>query len=809
MENIEISRALWLNEKEGLLLINKNGEWDALPTDFACLNLNGIPQKLRFSATTVLEVAAMIGYGEEKGEIIFLSPRRDPKSEQSEDLYLAGDLNQWLSTGLDPQWQLKPETIQNRIYNVLRIPKDKLPPHFQFKFVSQQWVWQPLPRFSPNKIIAHPCFENLEYRAESTGKHIIKFFLEDRSFHFNDHAEVVQRHRIIAVDDAPWLFSLYSCEKLGAYVDDHGTHFALFAPKISSAEVLWKENLDGAYQEQRMVRQTNGIWTATIQKNLTHSYYLLRIQKMENGLPTTRDIVDPYAKALVNKNGPGIIVETLETVEHFQAPPIEQWVIYEGHVRDLIANVAEISEAEKLGFSGLVKFLERGYFQSLGINALELQPIQEFDNDKKEDYHWGYMPVNYFAPASAYAHHPEKGTQVQEFRELVEALHRQKIAVILDVVYNHSGEPNALSAIDPKYFFRQNDAGYLLNYSGCGNDLYTENPMVRKLIMDSLEHWVRVYDVDGFRFDLAELVGLEFLDEVRVHLQTIKPSIAMIAEPWSFRSYAGHEVRRTKLLAWNDEYREFIRDYILGYGNSEGLSYFVEGSLKFRSQFPAQSVNYLSSHDDFCWIDRITENVHHDGFIPTLVDVRRTHMALAILLLSLGTPMLGQGMELLHSKRGVHNTYQRGDLNALDYGRILEYPLTIKYVQPLIDLRRRSSLFCLNNVPSSGYIRLINSKEKNAAATLLFNATQENGPMQILLALNPYFQKAHFNLSALKNMKFSQIADTFSFQNKFDRPYLWNGDELELPPLSCGLFIRCNERALEFCPKSYKEPLTS
>jgi pullulanase/glycogen debranching enzyme len=175
--------------------------------------------------------------------------------------------------------------------------------------------------------------------------------------------------------------------------------------------------------------------------------------------------------------------------------------------------------------------------------------------------------------------------------------------------------------------------------------------MIWKLIIDTLEHFVRINDVDGFRFDLAELVGLEFLDEVLIRLQKIKPSIIMIAEPWSFRGYVGHDIRRTKLIGWNDEYREFIKDYVLGNGNCEGLTYFMEGSLKFRSQFPAQSVNYLSSHDDFCWINRITENANHDASNPTLVDIRRTHMALAILLLSLGIPMLSEGMELLHSKK--------------------------------------------------------------------------------------------------------------------------------------------------------------
>jgi pullulanase/glycogen debranching enzyme len=138
----------------------------------------------------------------------------------------------------------------------------------------------------------------------------------------------------------------------------------------------------------------------------------------------------------------------------------------------------------------------------------------------------------------------------------------------------------------------------------------------------------------------------------------------------------------------------------------------------------------------------------------------------------------------------VSNTYQRGDLNALDYSRAWEYSLTPKYIQQLIHLRMESPLFCLKNSPSENYIHLFNGEEKNAAAVILFNATQEMGSEQILLALNPYFEKVHFDLSALPEGKFVQIADTFSFQKEFNPPYPWQKKQLELPPLSCGIWKR-------------------
>ncbi|MDR0590907.1 MAG: hypothetical protein LBG09_03625 [Puniceicoccales bacterium] len=788
MEGVEVLGAMWLDSGSGLLFFCKNIAADSLGRDFGHLFLNGEAQEVQFSFAEPLEIAATNGYFEDNGEIIFLPSENVKKRSKNDDFYLAGDLNQWLSNGLDPKWKLGPKIVQKHPRLAWSIVKNELPKCFQFKLVSQKWEWQPLPRFHCNGVATASGFENFEYSAEKTGRHVIKFSSKGNHFRLGDSAQFLYDGRRIGIDDRYLLFSLFFDGKLGAWVDRNRTHFALFAPRILTAEILWKRDLVGEYQRQPMAPKTNGIWETSLDGDFTNYYYLFHIQRREKGAIIAQDVADPYAKALVSKNGPGIITKIPAVTRHFRAPPKENLIVYEGHVRDLIADVPTLSPAEKLGFSGLEKFLENGYFRDLGVNAVELQPVQEFDNDRREDYHWGYMPVNYFSPASAYGSNPEKAAQIKEFRALVEAFHRQNIAVILDVVYNHVGEPNHLYAIDPSYYFRTNGDGFLLNFSGCGNDLFTENLMVRRLIADSLEHFVRCYDVDGFRFDLAELVGLDLLDEIGERLRNIKPSIIMIAEPWSFRRYVGHDLKKTNLLGWNDEFREFIREYVCGRGNGEGLRYFMEGSLKFRSKFPAQSVNYLFSHDDFCWIDRLTTNGGSDGFIPTFTDIRRTHIALAILLLSLGVPMLGAGLELLHSKRGVANTYRRGDLNALSYGRQREYFLTYRYVQRLIQLRKNSPLFCLEGGPSSEYIRVFPAGEQHSALAVLFNATGECGPERILFAANPHFDWAHFSVEGLVGDNFKQIADTLSFSGENRAAYDWGGSGLVLPPLSCGIW---------------------
>ena len=214
------------------------------------------------------------------------------------------------------------------------------------------------------------------------------------------------------------------------------------------------------------------------------------------------------------------------------------------------------------------------------------------------------------------------------------------------------------------------DSQELLNWSGCGNDIRADATMVQRLLVDSLLHWVRTYDVDGFRLDLAaELLGLETLKAIEHALRKEKSDIHLIAEPWSFRGHIAKTLRSTSYTSWNDGFREFTYRYILGDGSSKELAYYLGGSSERFATFSAQTLNYIESHDDRCWIDKITENAGHDGRNPTPIDIRRTHLAVAILNAALGIPMLAGGIEFFRSKHGINNTYQRGDLNVLDYNR--------------------------------------------------------------------------------------------------------------------------------------------
>jgi pullulanase len=599
------------------------------------------------------------------------------------------------------------------------------------------------------------------------------------------------------------LLALGSQRPLGARVEADVTTFRLFAPRASRVTVTFFKHLDTPQPTALGLRRLDdGVWEARHPADLHGWYYYYQVESRSRG-PTSHfnkdfRVLDPYALAAVGPAGPGIVWDARRIrrpVPSFEPPRWHDLVILEAHVRDLISRTPlELDDEERRGFAGLRKWLEvQGcYLNSLGVNAVELQPVQEFgDSYDKRPYHWGYMPTNFFAPESSYAQVPECGSQIEELQELVAAFHGQGFAVILDVVYNHAGEPNHLLHIDKEYYFRLDGEGNLTNWSGCGNDLRCDTPMARRLIIDSLTHLVETYDVDGLRFDLAELIGTDVLREIETALKRVKPSIVLIAEPWSFRGHIALELKSSGFASWNDGYRDFLRDYVLGQGNQEGLRYFINASLDHLTAWPAQTVNYVESHDGLCWIDRITENPDHRGEFPTPNDRRRTHLMVAILMCSLGIPMLAAGQDFLRSKHSIHDSYRAGDVNAIDYRRLLALSGSHDYFRRWIRFRlsERGRVFRLATRPTDGFLRFFGA-EHGSALAVLFNADRSRGSERLLFAVNPHHESVHIDLGDLPLSQWKQLADHERFEASGLEcallPYAHR--RLELPPLTCGLW---------------------
>jgi len=781
----------------------------------------------------------------EDGALVFALPSE--AVPEGERVYVSGDFNHWQGVG-DPAWELKPYKANGAALDGVgagsgngngRTPPLRccvLPParrraamkklrdgrRAQFKFVTGEQQWLNVPEDSPNRVEDATGHFNYQIDAQRTGRQFFKFTLRwplDLSQQWWVAPLSAAAHELeagVPLEPGNFFFSLATELPLGAIVHDEETCFRLFAPRASAVRVLLAESPEPSAPAEVVSLERLGsqpyVWEAAVKGNLHGRYYWYQLSgevagtggaggdKSANtgGAERGARVLDPYALACVGREGPGIVIDRarLARPEHangFSTPQWQDLVIAEAHVRDLAAHAPiELSADERLGFTGLRKWVESDgfYLDRLGVNCVELQPVQEFDNRTREEYHWGYMPVNWFAPASAYALDPARASGIREFQDLVAAFHRRGMAVVLDVVYNHQGVPAGLVAIDRQYYFEHNAQGELSNWSGCGNDLRAHAAMAKRLIIDSCRHMIECFGVDGFRFDLAELLGADVLREVELALKKAKPDVILIAEPWSYRGHIAGALRDTGWSSWNDGYRDFIRDYVRGGSLPETFEYFVKGAPWFWAKWPAQTVNYSESHDDRAWIDVITENPAHNGSAPTPNDRRRTHLMAALLFASLGIPMVAAGQDFLRSKGGVNNTYQRGDLNALDYRRLLRYPATHAYFADWIAFRRSAAGRLLRQWkrPSEGFFRFYHVPHSTACA-VVYNFDASQGRERLLFAINPTGADVEIPLGeALPTVaRWTQLAnhECFLSANGVRQPLT---SRLWLPALSCGLW---------------------
>lgn len=798
--------AYWRTPSEGMVHLKK--DW-LEPNRLPPLKLR--PKELdliELRSTDLTAFAEKSGYWVEDGRLCFGLPmERDPLLRiWDEPVYVAGDFNGWEAIGKD-EWCLKREDWGARQWLILRMAEGFWADgeRHQFKFVTASGRWLEPWADAPNGVRSLIGAVNFQLQPDRTGRHLFLFRTSNSRIHppesFVVWEEGADRYEL-PVDPAPWLSSLRYDGRLGCWIDGGVTHFALFAPQADGVEaILYPDAAMSAEERVPLRRRPDGVWVAQDGRNLAGWYYHYSVTGCSKSVHThfAEDvrILDPYCCAAVNRLGPGLIVDPQRLrgpEKRFHPPYWHDLVIAECHVRDLIANAPlELGDGERRGFSGLAKWLRSGdcYLRDLGVNAVELQPIQEFDNRTADEYHWGYMPVNWFSPASAYALDPAGGSQIEEFRDCVQAFHEAGMAVILDVVYNHVGEPNHLLFIDKYYYFEVTDDGQLVNWSGCGNDFKTAGPMARKLIIDSMIHLVETYDVDGFRIDLAELLGLSALIEIEAALKRVKPSIILIAEPWSFRGHIARQLYHTGWAWWNDGFRDTIRQYVSGQIGSGMLRYYLEGSPGL-TRFPAQTVNYSESHDDYCWLDAITECAGRDALNPTAADQRRTRLMFAILFMSLGIPMLAEGQDFLRTKRGVENTYQRGDLNALCYRRRQRFSGIHEWVREWIRFRRSNlgRLLRCSKVPANGYFEFY-GESGEAPFAVHVNANRSSGREGLFFAVNPTVDEWTVSIGGLGEHRWRQIADTerFSASGLKTNVELPCCGELKIPPESCALWI--------------------
>ena len=515
---------------------------------------------------------------------------------------------------------------------------------------------------------------------------------------------LVERARRAARPTASRTASRGAPGMLGCEVVNGKTSFEVYSPAATAVNVvLFKKPGDTTGTAFPMKKDPNGIWKYTIDKDVSGSWYSYAADGPSTDghlFDPKRLLSDPYALVNHNHDGKSLVpapdLFTFKwTDDGFKTPQAKDLVIYEMHVKDLTAHPSSGVTAAKRGtYLGLLegrgtdKVL--GHLEDLGVNAVELLPCQEFDNNfASHPNHWGYMTSHFFAPETSYAT-GKNGEAIREFKQMVNGLHRAGIAVIMDVVYNHTAEgderglPINFKGLDnPGYYRLTDNPKYYWNGTGCGNEFRSDNPMTRKLILDSLKYWMREYHVDGFRFDLGTILDKDTMSAI---MNELPASAIVVAEPWAAdwkrNQWGKSDFRNTKLGKWNDDFREKIRGFINGNGDRNAVMTVLAGSCFWWSAKPSESVNYIECHDGATLSDLLRGNKD------------RFRLGAVALLTSQGITMIHEGQEFMRSKKGNDNSYDQDNaINWLDWNEKKANQDVYEFYKGLIGLRMKYENF--------------------------------------------------------------------------------------------------------------------
>lgn len=455
-------------------------------------------------------------------------------------------------------------------------------------------------------------------------------------------------------------------ELLGAHVKDGKTHFSVYSPAATSVKLaIFKKATDKTGQNYEMTKDNYGVWHHSLEGALFGVYYGYYVDgpKTAGHLFNPKTLLsDPYAFANYNHDGKSIVVDrTFKwSSNKFKRPAHKDMIVYEMHIKDFTAHGSSgVKAPHKNNYLGVLQGKGTGrvlgHLKELGVNAIEVLPVHEFDNNfAGVTNHWGYMTSHFFAPEISYAS-GKSGEAVKEFKMMVDGLHNEGFAVIMDVVFNHTAEgdhrglPLNFKGFDnPGYYRLMDNRKFYWNGSGCGNEFHSQNPMTQKLILDSLKYWTNEYKIDGFRFDLGTLIDKGTMQRI---IDELPQDIFLTAEPWAAdwnrNLWGKSDFRNTRLSKWNDDYREAIRGFVEGNASRNDVMTVLAGSSFWWTAKPTESLNYLEAHDGY------TLNDLWKG------DKKKTRLAAIALLTSQGIPMIHAGQEFNRSKGGNHNSYDQ------------------------------------------------------------------------------------------------------------------------------------------------------
>jgi len=623
---------------------------------------------------------------------------------------------------------------------------------------------------------------------------------------------------------------------LGATVEPRGVNFSLFSRTAMGVDLLFFDREDDS-KPSRVVsldpvrNRTYQYWHAIVPGIKPGQLYGYRVRgplQPERGLRfnPAKVLLDPYGRGLAVPRGytpqkacgendncssamKSVVVDTSRYDWEGDTPlrrPSARTVIYEMHVRGFTRNPnSGVKEQIRGTYAGLAEKIP--YLKDLGITAVELLPVHAFDTHACPPglvNYWGYQPVSYFAPHPQYSSRRDSLGPVDEFRDMVKALHRAGIEVILDVVFNHTAEGNqdgptlCYRGIDnPTYYILEGDGARYADYSGCGNTLNANNPVVRRMIVDSLRYWVTEMHVDGFRFDLASILSRDSSGHVLPNPPVLwdiesDPALAgtkLIAEAWDAAglyqvgSFVGDAWRE-----WNGRFRDDTRDFFRGVPGSVGkFADRLIGShevYRHKEREAEQSINFVTCHDGFTLNDLVSYNDKHneangeenrDGANdnrswncgvegpstdPAIEELRNRQVKnfLTATLLSLGVPMIVMGDEVRRTQGGNNNAYcHDNEANWFDWSLVEKHADIHRFVKLL--LARRLLRDVIHEEQRTTLTELIEGANKSwhgvklgepdwgeGSHSIAFNATLQNEGLVFHLILNAYWEALDFAL---------------------------------------------------------------
>ena len=558
------------------------------------------------------------------------------------------------------------------------------------------------------------------------------------------------------------------------------TIFKIWSPVADEMKVLLFKDASQQepFQIESMQLAQKGVWQANVAGDIQNCYYLYEIKIASD---TYRQI-DPYSRALSINSKRSLIFDSQKTYpkgwdkqKNFTLNNPVDAVIYELHVRDFTISPSwqgpedlrgkfqgltwsgQLSQAEKTVTIGL------DHLKEMGVNVIQLLPVFDFDtvdetgNDPQKLRNWGYDPTSYNVPEGSYAIEPDTIQRLVEFRQMIMSLHNNGFKVVMDVVYNHTANVGApFSVFDtfmPEYFYRMDNAGHYTNGSGCGNEIASEKPMVRKYILDSLRYWLSEFKIDGFRFDLMGLMDLPTMKQIVKELKKLKSDVLLYGEPWvgggsPLENPAIKGTQKNQGFAvFNDHFRDSVRGDTDGTARGWVMGEFqlkpqminaIKGSIDDITASPTETINYVSAHDNYTWFDKIIKTLPD---LSSENQIKTARLGLAITLTSQGIPFLHAGSEFLRTKRvpgasedDIRNSYKANDdVNQIDWQHKITYYDFYDYIKTLIALRKKYPALRLQTaIQIKKRISIIKKGiPKNLIAIYISGLTQETDLMII------------------------------------------------------------------------------